>query len=490
MSEGIDYAIAVEPPVGVRDERAVTHLRRALGQRDLVLLFVVAVFNLNNVPVVAASGPAAVWMWGIGLLLFFLPQGVAVIELSRLCPHEGGVYLWTKEIFGDFHGFLSGWCYWTNNIFYIPSLVLYLVGISVFIGPHSVYGLGDNRTYVSIVAVLVLWIMTGINILGVNVGKWVNNLGGAGSVIASAVLVALAAAVWRLHGSSLQVSDFRISTFNWGFAGVFAVVLNSLVGLELASVMGDEIREPLRILPRAVVWGGVITGALYIAATLAVNVAMPAKEIGAVQGILQAVGQMAHTVGIEWLLPPFAILFSLSLAGTTSAWLACSARIPFVAGLDNFLPPALGRLHPRFATPYVALIVQGTASCAALAMSFVGSTVQEGYRVLLLLAVVLQLIPFLYIFAALLRLASRRGFVRGRYSRTTLLAAGATGIIATAFGIILAFVPPMGGDSAMVFEAKMIIGTLFFLGLGASFFLGSARRRAALIGQVSLAAGK
>jgi amino acid transporter len=123
-------------------------------------------------------------------------------------------------------------------------------------------------------------------------------------------------------------------------------------------------------------------------------------------------------------------------------------------------------------------------------MSFVGSTVQEGYRVLLLLAVVLQLIPFLYIFAALLKLALRRDFVRGRYSRVTLLAAGTAGTIATAVGIILAFVPPASGDSALVFETKMVLGTLFFLGLGASFFQGSARRRAALVGQVSLAASK
>jgi amino acid transporter len=199
---------------------------------------------------------------------------------------------------------------------------------------------------------------------------------------------------------------------------------------------------------------------------------------------------MASTLGLGWILSPFAILFTLSLAGTTSAWLAGSARIPFVAGLDNFLPSALGRLHPRFATPYVALLVQAAASCAVLAMSFVGSTVQEGYRVLLLLAVVLQLIPFLYIFAALLQLASRRDFVRGRYSRTTLLAAGSAGSIATAVGIILAFVPPGSSDSALVFESKMVVGTLLFLGLGAFFFLGSARRRAALVAGASLAVSK
>jgi amino acid transporter len=92
------------------------HLKRVLGQRDLVLLFVVAVFNLNVVPSIAANGGVTIWLWIISLVLFFWPQGIAVIELAHRYPGEGGVYLWAKEVFGDFHGFLSGWCYWTNNI--------------------------------------------------------------------------------------------------------------------------------------------------------------------------------------------------------------------------------------------------------------------------------------------------------------------------------------------------------------------------------------
>lgn len=97
------------------------HLKRVLGQRDLVLLFVVAVFNLNVVPSIAANGGVTIWLWIISLTLFFWPQGIAVIELAHRYPGEGGVYLWAKEVFGDFHGFLSGWCYWTNNMMYVPT---------------------------------------------------------------------------------------------------------------------------------------------------------------------------------------------------------------------------------------------------------------------------------------------------------------------------------------------------------------------------------
>src|SRR5580704_17293434 len=112
---------------------AQPHLIRALGRRDLVLLFVVAVFNLNVVPSIAANGGVTIWLWIISLLLFFWPQGIAVIELAHRYPGEGGVYLWAKEVFGDFNGFLSGWCYWTNNMLYVPTVMLYFVGVSVFV---------------------------------------------------------------------------------------------------------------------------------------------------------------------------------------------------------------------------------------------------------------------------------------------------------------------------------------------------------------------
>ena len=123
------------------------HLKRVLGRFDLVLLFVVAVFNLNVVPSIAANGGVTVWLWIISLLLFFWPQGIAVIELAQRYPGEGGVYLWAKEVFGDFHGFLSGWCYWTNNMLYVPTVMLYFVGVSVFaMGPGHA-GLADSKNF-------------------------------------------------------------------------------------------------------------------------------------------------------------------------------------------------------------------------------------------------------------------------------------------------------------------------------------------------------
>ena len=451
------------------------HLKRALGRWDLVLLFVVAVVNLNVVPTISANGAVTVWLWILALLLFFWPQAIAVIELADRYPGEGGVYLWAKRIFGDFHGFLSGWCYWTNNIFYVPTVLLYFVGIAVFVAGPGKQSLADRPGFTFLASIALLVLLVVLNILGLGVGKWVNNLGGIGTAVTATVLTVLGAIVAYRFGITVRAADFRFPD-DIRLVGAFGVICFGLVGLELGSVMGDEIEDPKRTLPGAVALGGIICGVLYIGATLTLLLALPKNQIGVLAGIMQAVSQMATQIGVGWLAAPFALILSLSIAGIASAWLSGSARIPFVAGLDSYLPEGLGRLHPRYATPYVALIVHASLSALFLAMSFVGAQVKEAFVTMLDLAVVLQLIPFLYMYAGLIKLAGRSE-ATGHYSKRTVLVAGWCGLSTTVLGVAVAFVPSHQIDSIWLFEIKMVVGTLFFVGLAAFFFFVYSRRK-------------
>lgn len=456
----------------------MAHLKRALGRWDLVALFVVAVFNLNVVPSIAANGGVTVWLWLISLLMFFWPQGIAVIELAHRYPGEGGVYLWAKEVFGDFHGFLSGWCYWTNNMMYVPTVMLYFVGVSVFIVPGH-QSLADNKTFAVIASLFLLAILAVLNIVGLGVGKWINNVGSIGTGIAAAVLIGLGLVIWLHFGASVSPADFRIPADPRFVLNSFGVICFGLVGLELASVMGDEIKDPEKNLPSAVAWGGVLSGLLYIAATLTLLVAIDKKDINVTQGIVQAVSHMAGRIGVAWVIGPFSLLLSVSIAGIGSAWLAGSARIPFVAGLDSYLPSWLGRVHPRYGTPYAALIVHVAVSTVLVLISFLGSGVQETFQRLLSLAVVLQLLPFLYIFAALLKIAWDPKSAKGRYSRTTLYLAGASGLLTTILGMALAFFPAQQITSLFRYEAWMVGGTAVFIGLAFFFFYVYGGRKVA-----------
>jgi glutamate:GABA antiporter len=454
------------------------HLKRVLGRRDLVLLFVVAVFNLNVVPSIAANGGVTIWLWIISLALFFWPQGIAVIELAHRYPGEGGVYLWAKELFGDFHGFFSGWCYWTNNMLYVPTIMLYFVGVSVFVlGPRHA-ALADNKSFALWTSVLLLLALAALNIVGLRIGKWINNVGAIGTFIAAAVLILLGLAVTYKRGITVSAADFRIPHDPRFLLNTFGVICFALVGLELASIMGDEIQDPQRTLPGAVLFGGLISGILYIAATLTLIVAV-GRNVNVLQGIVQAVSEMSGRFGLAWIVPAFALMLSLSIAGIASAWLGGSARIPFVAGLDAYLPLWLGRIHPKYATPYAALLVHVAISILLCVVFFRFSSVQAAFQTMLSLAVVLQLVPYLYVFAALLKLAVRANDKAGVYSRLVLLLAGCSGLITTILGIGLQYFPPQLVTSLRTYEWEMVGGTLFFVSLAAFFFFVYGRLKTA-----------
>lgn len=451
------------------------HLKRVLGRWDLVLLFVVAVFNLNVVPSIAANGGITVWLWIISILLFFWPQGIAVIELSHRYPGEGGVYLWAKEEFGNWHGFFSGWCYWTNQMLYVPTVMLYFVGVSVFVLGSGHQSLADNKIFALLTSVALLALLTVLNILGLGVGKWINNAGAVGTGIAAAVLIGLGMAISLKFGTHLSAGEFGMVSDYKSVLNSFGVICFGLVGLELASVMGDEIRDPVKTMPGAVAWGGIISGVLYIATTLILLVAIGKNDISILQGIVQAVGGMAQRLGIGWIGIPFALMLSVAIAGIGSAWMGGAARIPFVAGLDSYMPDWMGKIHPRYATPYAALIVQFVISAALVVINF-GFHVQEAFQRLLSLAVVLQLVPFLYMFAALVKYGWNND-TSGRYGRAKLMISGLCGFITTVVGILLVFFPAQQITSLFSYELWMIGGTVFFAALAAFFFFVYGRRK-------------
>jgi amino acid transporter len=424
-------------------------VERTLGRWDLVLLKIVAIVNINNVPAAAVYGWASLALWSLAFVAFFVPEAIAVLILSRRHPGEGGIYLWIRREFGDAHGFLSGWCYWTNNLFYVPVLLVYMAGILAFAGGASrAEGLVAQKGFVAAVAFGWLLLMAVANIRGLRVGKWIQNVGGL-SGLASVILVLAAAAAALAAGVDTEAPS--LTGVSWEMATSFAVMCNALVGIELASTMGDEIRDPERDLAPAIAIAGAVSIVSYLSVTAAVLLLVPGAQLGVIQGIMQAVSSGAAASGVGWITTPLAIVMGLAIGGAASAWFAGSSRIPFVAGLTSALPAALGRVHPRFHSPHVAL-----ATCAVLcgvftSLSLVGSSVAEAYQVLLKSAVVIQLIPFVYLFLALVRLGDAPSWAR---------MAGGLGFATTLVGLVAAFLPTADVVSVWTFELKLITGVV------------------------------
>ena len=197
----------------------------------------------------------------------------------------------------------------------------------------------------------------------------------------------------------------------------WATIVFALGGSESASCLGDEVKNPRRNMPRALIIAGVMVTTGYILGSVAMLVALPASELTGLQGMMQATSHAAQKIGFGGLSNVTAVLITISNLGALGAWFAACGRMPFVAGIDRYLPPAFGKLHPRWHSPHVALLTQAACAIVFIFLGQAGASVYGAYEVLVSMGIITYFIPYLYLFAALIRL-QREPAAAGNDSRS------------------------------------------------------------------------
>jgi glutamate:GABA antiporter len=455
------------------------HLRRALGLFDVALMIVAGLVSLNTMAPLVQNGPMVLWLWPLAILSFFIPEAITVIELSRHYPGEGAVYVWPSRLLGEMHGFLSGWCYWMANIVYVPTLVVSSVGLAAYMFGASGNALADHGAAIEAGSFALLWLLIWLNIRGLAAEKLLVNAAALGTFTVGLILIGLSLWVAVRQGSPPGRLAWRPSGFDWHLISVFSLLCFSLLGLEIASNVGDEIRDPRRTLPRALLMGAALVACLDVLITISMLLAQPPQGMNPVQGVLEAVDGLARRIGTASFAPAIAGLLALSVAGAAAAWLAAPARIPYVAALEGHLPRVFARLHPRYASPHVALLLCGGLCAVALGISFAGSGLNEAFLTILDLSVILSLMQYLYMYSSLLSLVFRRRDVDFFFGRTTLVVSGVTGICTTLLATGCAFVPTRQVEHLGLFELKVFGFCSIVIGAGVLCFRLNSRSAAA-----------
>jgi glutamate:GABA antiporter len=436
-------------------------LRRELRLRDLVFFDICAIVSLRWVAAAAHSGPGSFVLWIVAAIFFFLPSAVTVAGLSRRLPEEGGMYIWTKQAFGDQHAFLCGWFYFISNVLYLPSLLL--AGISMTAYAFGALGqrLVEERGFAISITLAVLWAAFAANFFGMKVAKWISALGGSSTFIIGAVLGVLAI-VGGLH-SGMATRFELLPKANLTTVNFWSQIAFAFVGLELAPIVSAEIRNPRRDLPRAALISGILSAGLYIGVTAALLVLLRPEQISPMTGLAEAGVSGAQKLGTPSVATLLAILIGAALVGQLDTWIAGNTRLPYAVGLDRYLPPAFSRVHPRWGTPYVSLLVQAVAATLFLLMAQLGESVRAAYQIMVDMTVIVTFIPFLYIFGAGFRFASR--------------IAAVSGLAVTLIAITFAALPPDETVSTAMFEAKVVGGSVLLAVLGWIVFKRYEARR-------------
>lgn len=453
-----------------------------MGFWDVLLFNIATVLGPRWIAAAAHNGASSLSLWVIAAVFFFVPTALVIVELSSRFPEEGGLYAWSRDAFGDFHGFVAGWTYWVYTFFYFPGLCVASVSMSAYVGGIGGARLAENRTFLLAGSFLLLFVAVYLNIIGLRIGKWLQNAGGVGTYIPLLILLGVAYGVWRHNGSVTHFSWAAIlPRWNWDSVNFWPQLAFAFTGLELVSTMSDEVRDPRKTLPRAIFGSGVLIALIYIAGTIAVLVLLNDTAVRPDSGVFQAitVASAALKLGVIGVIA--ALLVTVGNAGGVGSTVAGIARVPFVVGVDSYLPAAFGKIHPRWKTPHISILVQAVISGIILLLSQINETVAGAYQILVAATVILYFIPFLYMYAAAIRLAYRPG--RENTPGAILIPGGKIGVWVTSglgflvvlLGIVLSFIPPGETESKFLFAVKLVLGTGFAVALGVVLYARGAR---------------
>jgi glutamate:GABA antiporter len=419
-------------------------LKRELGLRDLTLFAVVCVTSARWIPIAAHAGPSSFSLWLLAELFFAAPLTIAVATLVAKYPGAGGMYLWTRRDFGPWHGFLCFWTYWVGIAFLFPTAaLLYTEVVFSLLGPAYAH-LGDNRLFLVAVTLTLIWLAMGSNIVGMQVGKWTENLGALATLVVGLLLVVAAWMVSTRRGTATPLHV--LPHWSWGTVGFWAAIAYATSGMEGPGMMATEMRNPERTMRRAG-WLALGFAALfYISATAAFLVVLPPDKISELNGFAEVGDSAGRLLGLPWLSPTIAVLVLAGGVGFIGGLGTATSRMPFAAGVDGLLPKAFSKIHPRWGTPHVSTFLLAFVSSALLVLFQLGDSMRAAYDELVSLMVIAGFAPYLYIFGSSWKAGRRFSSV--------------SGLAVTVIALLCAVVPPTEITNVWLFEAKLAAGTL------------------------------
>jgi amino acid transporter len=450
--------------------------RRELGLIDLVLVQILYVVGSGWVGTAAKLGTDHVAFWLAAAALYYLPQAAVVIFLNRLMPLEGGLYQWATVGLGPFAGFLVAWNLWAYAILVLATFgVMIATNLSYLIGPAGKW-LTDTAGYTAAVSVVTLGGATLVSALGLRVGKWLQNAGGAaqfltfGALIALPFLAARRGAIPDYHPLTATVPAISLLSLN-----IFGkLALGAFSGFEYVAILAGECRSPARTIGRSVTIAVPVIALMFILGTSSVVALVPADQIDLVSPIPQAITVGFREIGVAAAIAPaLIVLLLLRQVGNMMLLFAGNSRLPMVAGWDGLLPAWFTRLHPRFRTPTRSILVVGAVTVALTLAGQAGVGLQEAFQLLENAAGIFYAFAYVALFAIPLFTADRLP----ERPPVWLRAASAAGLAVTLLYSVLSVFPIIEVESWQVFSLKIVsvlVGANL-LGLGI-YALGRRRR--------------
>lgn len=441
---------------------------RILSVFSLVMINIIAIDSLRSLPIGAEYGFSLVSYFAIAVIGYFIPIAMVSAELATGWPQTGGLYVWVRAAFGVRVALFAAWMQWIYNVVWYPTILALIVATLVYVVNPA---LANNKTFMVISVVVLFWLATWLNCLGMKISSAVSTLTALiGTLIPIAVIVALSAwwwlsdrpttLVWNLHALLPNLTHINNLAF-------FSGVLYSLVGIEMSSVHAEEVKNPQRDYPKAMLLSALLIVGTLILGSLAIAVVVSPKELNLASGLIDAFGIFFKVHHLSWMIPVIALLIAFGGIGGVCAWVIGPTKALLVAARDGLLPKFCGQVNEVNA-PVPLLVIQGVVLTVICTVFFLLPSVNSSFWLLSVMTAQLAMIMYVLIFAAAIRLR----YIAPEQTRTFrvpggnigMWIAGLLGIITCVATLVIGFLPPpqINVGHIATYEALLIGGLVIF----------------------------
>jgi putative glutamate/gamma-aminobutyrate antiporter len=439
--------------------------KKTLSWTTMGILTATAVASVRGLPAMAPYGWASIFLYVLPAVVFMVPIALVAAELAS--GWKGGVFVWVKEAYGDRIGFSAIWQQWIQNVVWYPAQLAFFASALAYVFDPS---LANNGVFTGFVILIVYWLSTLIAFQGVEAFAKVGSSGFiAGTIIPSAGLV-IFAVIFLVDGGDSNLAPVADANFLPAWTGIASVVLIvsnflSYAGMEMNAVHVNDMDNPGKSFPKAIVLATVVILLVFILPTMAIAVGVPASSINLTQGVLQAFDVFFAQIGIPWATTVMALLIVVGILASVVTWIPGPSRGLLQVGKEGYLPPWLQKTNAHGMQINI-MIVQG-AIVTVLALFFALSpSVQSVFWIFSAMAVQLYLIMYMVMFLAAMRLRRMKPDVERGFRSPAIHVVGWLGLLASVAAFVIGFVEPTGTTGSQTTYTLLLVAGIVVLGCG------------------------
>lgn len=446
----------------------MTHSKKVLSVFSLVMINVIAVDSLRTLPISAKLGLSLVSYYLVAAFAFFIPVALVAAEMATAYPNTGGIYIWVREAFGKRAGFITIWLQWIYNVVWYPTMLSFIAATMAYlISPD----LANNKFFLLGSALILFWLFTLLNCFGMRLSSIVSIIGASIGTVLPMLAIILLAMVWMIQGRPIAVnypSSWLPDFSSFGNLSLFSAILFGLIGMEMSAVHAEEVKNPQRDYPRALLYSTLLIISTLSLGSLSIVIVVPNDHLSVVSGLIDAYAVFFASYHMTWMTSVIAVLIILGGLSGVSAWIIGPTKGLLVSARDGSLPARFARVN-KYGAPVTILVTQALIFTALSSIFILLDSINAAYWMLSDLSAQMALLVYIIMFSAAIKLRYSkpdhpRGYTIPGGNIVMWIVAG-TGIVCCIAAMIIGFVPPsqIPIGNIYLFESFLVGGLILFV---------------------------